>query len=103
MTAQPIMKNLTPSSNPNPNPQSNIEDKIAHERIRQARNASNLALIATAVSTAISLFGAIDFLADKGTQGAVTTAGGLAASLQCIRFAKDSNDRLDKLLAEIAD
>jgi hypothetical protein len=103
MTAQPIMQNLTPSSNPNPNPHSIIEDKIAHERIRQARNASNLALIATGLSAAISFFGAYALLTGKVPQGAITTAGGLASSLHCTRLAKDTNDRLDKLLAEIAD
>ena len=33
----------------------NIENAIARERIRQARNTSNLALIATAIVTSISL------------------------------------------------
>jgi hypothetical protein len=92
------MVKTTPSPDKNPNTHSNSEDKIARERIRQARNASNLALIATGISAAISLFGASAFLAGKVPQGAITTASGLAATLQCIRLAKDANDRLDKLL-----
>ena len=97
------MQNLTPSSNPHPNSYSSIEHKIAHERIRQARNSSNLALIATAIATGISIFGAIALLSGKVSEGSVTTAGGIASSLHCMRLAKDANDRLDKILAELND
>ena len=80
-----------------------IEQNIAQERIRQARNASNLALISTAIATGISLLGAALLLTGKVPEGTVTTAGGLASSIHSIRLAKDSNDRLDKLLAELND
>jgi hypothetical protein len=78
-----------------------IEQDIAQERIRQARNASNLALISTAIATGISLLGATLLLIGKVPEGTVTTAGGLATSIHCIRLAKDANDRLDKLLTEL--
>jgi hypothetical protein len=103
ITPAHTMKNPNPSFDNNPNTPNSREDKIIHERIRQARNASNLALIATGISAAISLFGASAFLAGKVPQGAITTVGGLASSLHCIRLANDANDRLDKLLAEIAE
>jgi hypothetical protein len=104
------MKKPTPSSNSKPNAHSSEDkitekriDKIVEERIRYARKSSNLALIATGLSAAISLFGAGAFMAGKVPQGAITTVGGLASSLHCIRLANDANDRLDKLLAEIAE
>jgi hypothetical protein len=85
------------------NTPSPIEQNIAQERLRQARNTSNLALISTAIATGISLLGAALLLTGKVPEGAVTTAGGLASSLHCIRLAKDANDRLDKLLTELND
>jgi hypothetical protein len=97
------MHNLTPSSNSNPHVYSSIEHKIAHERIRQARNSSNLALVATATATAISIVGTIAFLSGKVPEGAITTGGGLTASAICFRLNKDANDRLDKLLSELND
>jgi len=88
------MNNLTPSSNSHPaDPRTKIELDIAQERIRQARNTSNLALIATG----ISIFGATAFFAGKVPEGTVTTAIGIVSSAHCIRLAKDANDRLDKL------
>jgi len=89
------MQNLTP------NPNHNIEQRIAHERIRQARNTSNLALIATALSTLIGFGGATTLITGNIPEGSITTAVGLASSLHCSRLAKDANDRLDKLLAEL--
>ncbi|MBD1837214.1 hypothetical protein H6F50_09400 [Coleofasciculus sp. FACHB-712] len=42
-------------------------------------------------------------LSGKVAQGTVTAAGGMAASVECINFAKDANDRLDKLMKELMD
>jgi hypothetical protein len=78
-----------------------IERDIVQERIRQARNTSDLALISTAIATAISLLGATFLLLGKVPEGSITTTGGLATSLHCLRLAKDANDRLDKLFAEL--
>lgn len=80
-----------------------IERLIIKERLRQARYSFNLALIATGVSACVSLAGARLLLSNKLSEGAVTAAGGLASSACCIRFAKDANDRLDKILDELSD
>ncbi|MEO0768775.1 MAG: hypothetical protein AAFY72_04980 [Cyanobacteria bacterium J06649_4] len=95
------MQNLTPT--PNPTSNNDIEQRIAHERIRQARNTSNLALIATALSTLFGLVGATALFTGKIPEGSITTTVGLTSSLHCSRLAKDANDRLDKLIAELDD
>jgi hypothetical protein len=80
-----------------------IEASIAQERLRQARYSFNLALIATALSACISLIGAGLLLSGKVPEGTVTAAGGMAASVRCIQLAKDTNDRLDKILPSLKD
>ena len=95
------MQNLTPP--PNPNSNNDIEQRIAHERIRQAHNAFNLAFAATAVSALFSLVGATTLMLGKIPSGSITTAVGLTSSLCCSRLAKDANNRLDKLMAELDD
>lgn len=82
---------------------SKIKLSIAQERLRQAHHSFNLALFLTAVSACISLVGAGLMLSSKLPEGAVTTAGGLATSVRSIQLAKDANDRLDKILAELKD
>jgi len=86
-----------------PNSKSAIELSIAQERLRQARYSFNLALIATALSAGISLIGSGLLLSGKVPEGAITTTGGMAASVRCIQLAKDTNDRLDRILAELKD
>ncbi|MBD2770691.1 TRADD-N-associated membrane domain-containing protein [Iningainema tapete] len=76
---------------------------IADERLRQARHSFNLALVATAVSTFISLIGAGLLLTGRASVGADIATGGMVATVQCIRHVKDSNDKLDKILAELKD
>lgn len=85
------------------NSHSTIELNIAQERLRQARYSFNLALIATALSACISLVGAGLLLSGKVPEGTVSAAGGTAASVRCIQLAKDTNDRLDKMLLELGD
>ncbi|NEQ27180.1 MAG: hypothetical protein F6K28_50875 [Microcoleus sp. SIO2G3] len=77
-----------------------IERSIVRERLRQARYSFNLALIATGVSACVGLLGAVLLLAGKLPEGTVTAAGGVASSACCMRFAKDANDRLDKIAGE---
>ena len=84
-----------------PNSKSAIELSIAGERLRQARYSFNLALVATAISTFIGLVGAGLLLSGKVSVGAVTSTSGVVASVRCIQLAKDTNDRLDKILAEL--
>ena len=80
-----------------------VEVEIIKERIRQARCSFNLALIATGISACIGVLGAGLLLSGKLPEGTVTAAGGVASSACCIRFAKDANDRLDKLAKELDD
>ncbi|MEO1620922.1 MAG: hypothetical protein AAFU53_07780 [Cyanobacteria bacterium J06632_3] len=93
------MQNLTPT--PNPNLNKDIKQDIFYERIRQARKAFNLALAATGLSTLIGLAGTTILVIGKVPEGSITTAVGLTSSLHCSRLAKDANDRLDKLIAEL--
>ncbi len=84
--------------NPNqPNTNSAVKMNIAQERLRQARLSFNLALVATAMSTFISLTGAALLLTERANEGAVTAAAGMAASIRCVQLAKDANDRLDRI------
>ncbi|MUG92754.1 hypothetical protein F7734_09950 [Scytonema sp. UIC 10036] len=82
---------LPPSSEPN------LNQEITKERLRQARQSFNLALVATAMSTLIGLVGASLLLTEKANEGAVTAASGMVASVRCAQLAKDANDRLDKI------
>lgn len=93
------MSNLIPPSNN----QNSLENVVLQERVRQAKYSFNLALIATAISACVGLVGAGLLLSGKLPEGSVTAAGGLVSSTCCIRFAKDANDRLDKILKELSD
>lgn len=91
------------NNQPMPNSHSIIELSIAQERLRQARHSFNLALFSTTVSFCISVVGAGLLLSGKVPEGTITSAGGLASSVRCLKFAKDANDRLDKIVAELDD
>ncbi|MEO1146606.1 MAG: hypothetical protein AAFY26_13560 [Cyanobacteria bacterium J06638_22] len=80
-----------------------VLENIIQERLRQARLSFNLSLATTAISACISIVGAGLLLSGKLPEGSVTAAGGAVSSACCIRFAKDANDRLDQLLAELND
>jgi ABC-type spermidine/putrescine transport system permease subunit II len=82
-----------------PNSEPALLSTIAQERLRQARQSFNIALITTAVSTFISLTGAGLLLTGRANEGAVTAAAGMAAGVRCAQLAKEANDRLDKMLA----
>ncbi|BAZ18814.1 hypothetical protein NIES4071_106990 (plasmid) [Calothrix sp. NIES-4071] len=45
--------------------------------------------------------GATLLLSNQTTETAATTACGLFTSIGCMRIAKDANNRLDKILAEL--
>jgi hypothetical protein len=62
-----------------------------------------LALDFTAVSAIVSIVGAAQILSGHIPEGSVTASTGVGASVLCLRFAKDANDRLDKLAAELKD
>lgn len=90
-------------STPAPKAPSSVETAIVRERLRQARYSFNLALVATALSACVGLVGAGFLLHGKLSEGTVTAAGGLASGACCLRLAKDANDRLDRMLAELDD
>lgn len=83
------------------NPHAALEMIIAKERLRQARYSFNAALTATVLSTCISLVGAALLLSGKVPEGTVTTSSAVAASIGCLKLAKDANDRLDKIASEL--
>ncbi|MEQ9001413.1 MAG: hypothetical protein RID53_33555 [Coleofasciculus sp. B1-GNL1-01] len=83
--------NLTPNSD------STIELIIAQERLRQARQSFNLALMTTTTCILISFAGVGLVLLGKANEGTITATGGLASTGYCLKLSKDANDRLDKL------
>ena len=95
------LKSMTTQLAPNSN--STIEWIITQERLRQARQSFNLALTTTAVSFCISLVGAGLLMSDKVPSGAIISVMGLVSSVRYFEFAKDANDRLDKILDELDD
>ncbi|MBD2774781.1 TRADD-N-associated membrane domain-containing protein [Iningainema tapete] len=94
---------LPSPSNFNHDPYLAVKLSIAQERLRQAGHSFNLSLIATAVSAVITLTGAGLLLSNQRSEGVVTAASGLTASVRFIQMAKDANNRLDKILAELND
>lgn len=80
-----------------PNSHSSIEEQISQERLRQARLSFNLALTATAIGLigfSISLIGGGLLLSGKASAGTIISAVGLVSSMECLKLAKDANDRL---------
>lgn len=94
-----LMTKLTVSSSS----ESNFNQEVFMERLRQARYSFNLTLFATGMSFLVSLVGAGLLLSGKATEGTVTTTGGIVASVRCTKLAKEANDRLDKILVELND
>jgi hypothetical protein len=86
-----------------PSDNNSIELCIVRERIRQAHHSFNLALAATATSVIISIVGAGLVFANKVSEGGATTAAGLLSSIGFVKLAKDANDRLDLIYAELED
>ena len=75
-----------------------IELEIDFERLRQARHSYNLALSMTAICSALAITGGVLIATGKISEGAVATAGGAAPIISCLKFARESNDRLDRLM-----
>lgn len=97
------MANLSLPSNPEPqhNSYQEVELKIANERLRQARRSFNLAFYTTAACSTIALGGATLLLCGAVSEGALAAAGGAVSITYCLQFAKDANDRLDKIAKEL--
>ena len=93
---------MTNKHNIKPAPDSNpYLALIVKERLRQARRSFDFALTATALSFGISLVGAGCLLTNKVSEGAVTTAVGLVASVRYMQIAKNANNRLDKIADDL--
>ena len=78
-----------------------IASRIIQERLRQARLSFNFAFATAAVYFCISLIGAGLLLYNKVPSGAITSAIALVSSVRYFKFAKEANDRLDKILNEL--
>jgi hypothetical protein len=76
---------------------------ISRERRRQAGVSFNLSFVITTTSAFVSIVGAAQLLLGNIPAGTITASSGAVASACCFRFAKDANDRLDKLATELKD
>ncbi|NET54829.1 MAG: hypothetical protein F6K47_01055 [Symploca sp. SIO2E6] len=84
-----------------PNSDSTIELIILQERLRQARQSFNLALVTTTSCILISFAGVGLVLLGKANEGTITATGGLASTGYCLKLSKDANDRLDEIGEEL--
>ena len=80
-----------------------IKHRIAEERLFQASFSFKLSSIATAAFVSISLIGAGLLLSGKLPEGSFTTVSGAGSTIYCFKLAKDANDRLDRIFAELND
>ncbi|NEP10407.1 MAG: hypothetical protein F6K14_09355 [Symploca sp. SIO2C1] len=78
------------------NSDSTVEQIIAQERLRQARQSFNLALVTTTTCILISFAGVGLVFLGKVNEGTITATGGLASIGYCLKLSKDANDRLDQ-------
>jgi hypothetical protein len=81
-----------------PQPPTSIEQAIFQERLRQARYTFNTALVSSAAFAIISTTGAVMLMLGTASEGAVMASTGMVGTMECIRLAKDANDRLDDLI-----
>jgi hypothetical protein len=97
---------MSNQNRPNPQPEdrdNEIKHRIAEERLFQASFSFKLASIATAAFASISLIGAGLLLSGYLSEGTLTAASGAGSTIYCIKLAKDANDRLDRIFAELND
>jgi len=94
-----------------------LKQQIAQEILRQTRATFNLAhqsfqgaIFMTAASAIVSLVGVGLLLSGKTSEGTITTAGGLVSGVGFSQLMKDAeerlehaNERLDKIVSELAD
>ncbi len=69
--------------------------KYLQERIRQAKLAFNLAIVAAVLSFIVILIGVGLLPSEQVSKGTLTTAEGFLSNLAFVKLAKDANDRLD--------
>ncbi|NET56803.1 MAG: hypothetical protein F6K47_11750 [Symploca sp. SIO2E6] len=75
-------------------------NSIYREQLRQAKASFNLAFGLTAISAIISCITAVLIVSGNVSAGAVMTraaATSVTVSASCLKFAKNANDKLDKI------
>jgi hypothetical protein len=80
-----------------------MRQRIAEERLFQARISFKLASISTAAFASVSLVGAGLLLSGYLSEGTLTAASGAVPTVYCVKLAKDANDRLDRIFEELND
>jgi hypothetical protein len=80
-----------------------MTQRIIEERLFQASLSFRLASIATAAFASVSLVGAGLLLSGYLSEGTLTAASGAVPTVYCVKLAKDSNDRLDRIFKELKD
>lgn len=88
---------LSKNSQPPHNHYSEIKVSIAKERLRQAHQSFNLAWFTTLLCSMVTVGGAVLLLFGNVTGGSVASATGAVSGIYYFKFAKDANDRLDKI------
>jgi hypothetical protein len=83
-----------------PQAPTSIKQAIYQERLRQARYTFNTALVSSATFAVISTAGAVMLMLGTASEGAVMASTGMVGTMECIRLAKDANDRLDNLIED---
>lgn len=78
-----------------------IEMQIARERLRQARQSFNLALGMVTACATLGLIGVGLLWSGNVQQGKISIVGAASAVLPCLKFASQTNDRLDKILRDL--
>ena len=90
--------------NPKNNEQEVMEEtkqKIIAEYIRQTQLTFNLALGVTTASAIITLLGVGLLYLDKIPEASLTAGGGIVASIGSVQFAKESREKLEKVLESL--
>ena len=77
-----------------------IEEAIARERLRQARQSFNFALTTSKISFYVGLIGAGLALSNIVPQAVVISAIGMVSSVRYSELAENANDRLDRIRDE---
>jgi hypothetical protein len=74
------------------------EDRWEEERLRQARQSFNLAVINSMLMTC---FGIILLFSGHVTEGTMITVNN-ACVIHCLKLSKDTNDRLDEMVGRLS-
>lgn len=82
---------------------SNIEQQVAREVIRQAQKSFDLAYFSlrlanlmTTISAGIICFGVILFLSGKTSEGSLTAASGILTGTGCMQVSKEASRQMER-------